>query len=68
MDWKPIETAPRDGTEFIGGRWWQGRFLQDILKFHPQDGKAKLIHSRYRHRMDASVWCELPSPPSVPGE
>lgn len=64
--WQPIETAPDDGTEFIGGWFFRDNFLVDVCKFYARpDGRNKIIQARYRHRLDPTVWMSLPPAPQV---
>lgn len=66
--WQDIASAPRDGTEFACGWFFNGRFVRDLGKFYqaPSWDRPKLIQARYRHRLDATHWCALPDAPTTP--
>lgn len=34
MTWQPIATAPKDGTDIIGGRYWSGRWEYAVVSWH----------------------------------
>jgi len=70
-EWKPIETAPKDGTEFQawvvhnGTGWWEPR-----VRFDP-DTEMFQIWTRVDYDQDgwengytATHWMPLPPPPS----
>jgi hypothetical protein len=61
MKWKPIETAPRDGTYFLAydlKSLWRDR--PPVAVVHFDDGfedRFGYIYTNLTH------WCELPEPP-----
>jgi len=63
--WRPIESAPKDGTAVMLGFWYQGRFAQ-YQAFWGELGWME--HSRTYHPKHFQNWFELwhplPSPPS----
>ncbi len=62
--WQPIGSEPRDGTDFVGGWFFQGRFVADLCKHYARSGEAsKIIQARYRHRLDPTHWLPLPAAP-----
>lgn len=62
--WQPIETAPRDGTEFLCGWFYRDRFLWDVGKVR-RLGNGLHVFSRARstHTIYPSHWMPLPPPP-----
>jgi hypothetical protein len=70
-EWQPIETAPKDGTEFISwlvndGRGW----IEFRTRFDP-DSEAFQIYTRVDYDTDdwesgytATHWLPLPPPPA----
>lgn len=66
MDWRPIDSAPRDGSEImIFYREWLGEKNMVVSgHWHCQEGRefeATWEHSRGYG--DADLWMPLPSPP-----
>lgn len=70
MEWMPIETAPRDGTEFQA---WVEPLIADgywipVCKFESpshKNPKAYLFESReYISMRGATHWMPLPAPPN----
>lgn len=57
-EWKPISSAPKDGTLVLlwvpGGGWYTGQW--NPLSGHWDDGD-------YFSELDATHWTELPPPP-----
>jgi hypothetical protein len=76
MDWQPIETAPKDGTQIIlgcfvhhkgygtdammAGHWFDGRFAVG-MGFAFDD---LIFHASVQ--MPWTHWCPLPEPPASP--
>lgn len=66
MEWQPIETAPRDGTEFLCFK----RSIKTIVvctwldEDHPDcDGDAPHVTWDHSPLFDATHWAPLPPPP-----
>lgn len=67
-EWQPIETAPKDGTEVLIGRFLDGKLpTKAVASFHPSEGwrdagdigwGGMYAHVRPTH------WMPLPSPPN----
>ena len=71
MDWQPIETAPKDGTWFLG--WRNGYYEQDrvqVFRWHeatlPQDSGWMNAPDNHEHGFDyePTHWMPLPEPPT----
>jgi len=65
-DWQPIETAPKDGTEFLaaiqvhntrGDEWWERHVVA------VDDATGDLISDQPWSLGDYSHWMPLPDPP-----
>ena len=61
MDWKPIKTAPKDGTWFLGGWYFQGRWVGRL-------GQWNKHHRVFYEKPGAHIapfthWLPLPEPP-----
>jgi hypothetical protein len=79
MDWKPIETAPKDGTRFWGkidddaiAMLWHEEFKEFVSSWRQMtmapgytvDGKSSKNHSPEIHC--PTHWMPLPTPPKEP--
>lgn len=63
MEWQPIETAPRDGTPFLG--YWAGGKHDcsfRAIKWHKENWWE--TNEDYR-TSEPSHWMPLPEPPAV---
>lgn len=65
--WQPIETAPRDGTEFIAAVWWDDTKEWEVrpMKWHewkepPQFGREYSPYNEEQPRR----WQPMPTPPT----
>jgi hypothetical protein len=63
--WRPIETAPRDGTKVLGGWWFQKSttrrdWVVATLKFAP---KGRWVSVPGAWEYDPTHWAPIPSPP-----
>ena len=63
MEWQPIETAPKDGTHFLGGWWIQRKWHCTACRVSPQ-GKIYIFPRSLRY--DPTHWTPLPEPPVTP--
>ena len=65
-EWQPIETAPKDGSEFIACWGWQGNAMQ-FVRFDPARklwlSKGEVI-AGFLH--NATEWTARPQPPPPP--
>jgi hypothetical protein len=60
-DWQPIETAPRDGTEIIVCRRFEGRKFMGVVMW---DGRYWTIDYGFPFYFDNPThWMPLPEPP-----
>ena len=71
MEWQPIETVPRDGTQIIlylaepaqvpayGGEVMSRVVLGDM------SGESNLLIGPYGQRLTATHWMSLPDPPAA---
>lgn len=68
MEWQPIETAPKDGTEFLA--WRRGMFAncyrvpRDDCEMWCFGGQSAAVE--YRPSIKPSHWMPLPPPPPWP--
>lgn len=62
LKWQPIETAPRDGSVFLGGWFFQGRWLWRLAKWN--EYHKKFNQYPHHHSGPYSHWQPLPPPPS----
>ena len=67
-DWRPIETAPKDGTEILaaievhnttGRKWWERR----VISFDECRNEIGLDYDHGWSWEDYTKWRPLPSPP-----
>ena len=62
-EWRPIETAPRDGTTVLG---WNGRWLE-IIMWHRRNAIEPAAwfgaHCDVNHIDQPTHWMPLPEPP-----
>lgn len=70
MEWKPISTAPKDGTEIdIWAKHWRCNADDFIFRRFPSCRWRERFENRagYWSGLDtgwhATNWCELPAPP-----
>jgi len=65
-NWQPIETAPRDGTPFLGAIRW-GDHDWEILRMCWQDHTSNFVDATYAPFSDdqeqPTHWMPLPEPP-----
>jgi len=59
-EWKPIETAPRDGTEVIGYITYSYCFNIEFVSF-----KRGYWQDRMSNPCDPDFWMSLPPPPKT---
>lgn len=70
MSWQPIETAPRDDTEFLGGRFVQGeepsyRVVYYFIDDRDPDFPWVVSDGDGAHHKDfLTHWMPLPPPPA----
>lgn len=73
MDWKPIETAPKDGTPVLLGRFRKGcskngRVRVDWYRL-PEDGAGFLGFGKFNNTYwPATHWMPIPPPPGSNGD
>ncbi len=61
--WQPIETAPRDGNEFLACWGLQGNVIQ-IVRWHAALGRFESKGEPiYGFVKNATAWMPLPEPP-----
>lgn len=77
MTWKPIESAPKDGTEFLGYAAKKGKFdvcawvVGSINRKSGEDGAFETVQHDSQYGpdddefgyWDATHWMPLPPPP-----
>lgn len=61
MGWKPIETAPRDGTEILV---WNGTSILVVTHAYDDDDGTPVWFPDARPYVRASHWMPLPPPPT----
>ena len=66
MNWQPIETAPKDGTQFVGGCWQElYGWTWNKCRFYDEDKHG--IREPYVVMDGGGLpthWISLPPPPS----
>ena len=63
MKWKHIETAPRDGTKFLGwvnDDWIEGFRIEDGIAFYASDGDAPR-----QDKGEPKFWLPWPNSPET---
>lgn len=69
-DWMDIETAPRDGTPFLGAIPWNDTGEWEILRMSWVDHAGRFGDATYAPFIDdqeqPTHWQPLPAPPPVP--
>lgn len=71
MDWRPIETAPRDGTRVLFGwvRPTYGDYAQGPVAIGYYSGqRLQLDNADDSEKVHPQAWMPLPSPPTLPQE
>lgn len=70
MDWKPIETAPKDGSEMLAGTWHPDMGAEGLVQvvYYEEDGASDFVWwvvdaQVARHRKVFTHWMPLPEPP-----
>ena len=74
MEWQPIETAPKDGTSFLG---WDGKYVTEMIWASHEDDDGHvgwccagfsyggvLYDLHYLPLGEPTHWMPLPDPPS----
>jgi len=74
MEWQPIETAPKDGTSFLG---WDGKYVTEMIWASHEDDDGHvgwccagfsyggvLYDLHYTPLGEPTHWKPLPEPPS----
>lgn len=60
MEWQPIETAPKDGTEILGAWYYGGWSYQPMIW---RNGWVKKFDAM--SLLNPSHWMPLPPPPEA---
>ena len=63
MEWKPIETAPKDGNEVLGCR--AGQKWRQVLGWQWGSGGYDGWYNSGGRNYDPTHWMLLPDPPTV---
>lgn len=71
-NWQPIETAPKDGTEFLAfarGQfgepfWGVAMWVEADPDMNPHIPKEELNFYSWRYRIRPAFWQPLPEPPA----
>lgn len=61
MNWQPIETAPKDDTEFLG---WNGASIEKTWRGWHDGEKPVYVYADYWSWLPTH-WMPLPSPPEA---
>lgn len=64
-EWKPISSAPKDGTYFLG---WDGYCMGVYEWSYDQDGKTWFVILGLPSTSQLTHWMPLPPPPGSEGE
>lgn len=65
MEWRPIETAPKDGTELIASRFWGDGSVVAIMHWLPLDGDGFWDSDGWDADWEPTHWIPLPPPPKA---
>lgn len=66
MEWQPIETAPKDGTEILGCIAWSKKFKTSVCLWRRSryGGPAGYFARRGTYeQVNLTHWMPLPEPP-----
>jgi len=62
-EWQPIETAPRDGSWFLGGWHFQEKFVYRLCRWNEYHKAFNQVPGY--HSGPFEVWQPLPEPPAI---
>lgn len=69
MEWRPIDTAPKDGTAILA--WFTGEYPEPVVvQYYVKSldfpwGAISSLDGEY-HRDYITHWMPLPPPPAIP--
>lgn len=70
IEWEPIDTAPRDGSPFLGAIWWDDSKEWQILRMEWRDHTSNFVDATYApfgaDQEQPLLWMPLPKPNTPP--